>query len=142
MQTSEPCYQSIKATNSFIVCRCCWSLGRTASRKFSIGGVAFLRGALHLCGGTRHSKNWLKLHWFIVFHVSIRGDWSFFGGTKLGLPYQMRRNSWQIYVSHCNQFVRRKHFYCDLNSGCIESTLLFFNFTFNFFLTFFNFVFN
>jgi len=43
--------------------------------------------------------------------------------SKLGLPYQMRRNSWQIYVSHCNQFVRRRHFYCDINSGCIQSTL-------------------
>jgi len=28
----------------------------------------------------------------------------------LGLPYLMRRNSWQIYVSHCNQFLRQNTF--------------------------------
>jgi len=43
--------------------------------------------------------------------------------SNIGLPYLMRRNSLQIYVSHCNQFVRRKHFCCDINSGCIQSTL-------------------
>jgi len=38
-----------------------------AHRKFSIGG------ALGLCGGAWHCKNWQNLNWFIVFHVSIRG---------------------------------------------------------------------
>ena len=49
-------------------------LTRTVARKFSIGGFAFLRGvALGLCGGGWYSKNWQKLNWFIVFHVSIWG---------------------------------------------------------------------
>jgi len=33
----------------------------------------FNGGALRLCGGAWHSKNWQKLNWFIVFHVSIWG---------------------------------------------------------------------
>jgi len=41
----------------------------------------------------------------------------------VGLPYLMRRNSWHIYVSHCNQFLRRTHFHFGTNSGCIQSTL-------------------
>ena len=33
----------------------------------------FRRGALRLCGGASHSKNWHKLHCFLVFHFSIWG---------------------------------------------------------------------
>jgi len=42
---------------------------------FNRGGFAFVRGDWH-------SKNWQKLHWFIVFHVSIWGVWSFVWGAK------------------------------------------------------------
>jgi len=31
----------------------------------------FKRGALRLCRGAWHSKIWHKLHWFLVFHISI-----------------------------------------------------------------------
>jgi len=34
---------------------------------FQQGGFAFVRGRAW------HSKNWQKLHWFIVFHASIWG---------------------------------------------------------------------
>jgi len=40
----------------------------SVARKFSIGGLCVS------AGGTWHSKNWQKLHWFIVFHVSIWGS--------------------------------------------------------------------
>ena len=53
---------------------------RSVARKFSIGGFAFLRGPLRLCRRASHSKNWQKLNWFIVFHVSIWGAWSFLWG--------------------------------------------------------------
>jgi len=43
--------------------------------------------------------------------------------VTLGLPYLMRRNSWQIYVNHCNHFLRRKYFYYGISSGCIHNTL-------------------
>ena len=33
--------------------------------------------------GAWHSKNWQKLHLFILFHVSIWGAWSFAWGDKL-----------------------------------------------------------
>ena len=38
------------------------------------------RGALRFCGRAWHSKNWRKLHWIIVFRVSILGAWSFVWG--------------------------------------------------------------
>ena len=41
---------------------------------FSGEALRFCRGALRLCEGAWHSKNWQKLHWFIVFHFSIRGS--------------------------------------------------------------------
>jgi len=45
---------------------------------------SFQLGALHLCRGAWHSKNWQKLHWFIVFHVSIWGGLGvLFGESKL-----------------------------------------------------------
>ena len=38
---------------------------------------------LYVCGGgDLHSKIWQKLHWFIVFHLSIRGFGSCLGGPK------------------------------------------------------------
>ena len=46
-------------------------------------GLCVSAGGLRLCGVAWHSKNWQKLHWFIVFHVSIWGGaWSFVWGTK------------------------------------------------------------
>jgi len=29
------------------------------------------RGALRMCSGAWNSEDWQKLHWFIVFHISI-----------------------------------------------------------------------
>jgi len=40
----------------------------------------FSRGALHFCRGAWHSKNWQKLHWFIVFYFSIWEAWNFVWG--------------------------------------------------------------
>jgi len=31
-------------------------------------------GRLRLCRGDWHLKIWQKIHWFIVFHISILGD--------------------------------------------------------------------
>jgi len=56
---------------------------RTVARKFSIRGLCVSAGGLGLCGGARHSKNWQKLNWFILFHVSIWVAWSFFWGANL-----------------------------------------------------------
>jgi len=39
-------------------------------------------GALRLCRVAWHSKNWQKLHWLTVFHISIQGSWSFVLGAK------------------------------------------------------------
>jgi len=36
----------------------------------------FNKEVLGLCGGSWHSKNWRNLNWFIVFHVSLWGDWA------------------------------------------------------------------
>ena len=58
----------------------------TVSRQFSIvelcgsvGGFAFVRGSWH-------SKNWQKLHWFVVFSVSIWVFWSFVWGDNPPKP--------------------------------------------------------
>ena len=48
----------------------------------------FYRGALSFCGGAWHSKNWQKLNWYIVFHVSIWGAWIIVLGDKP--PVMMR----------------------------------------------------
>jgi len=38
--------------------------------------IVFNRGALHLCGGTWHSKNWQKLHWSVsCYNLEGLGDW-------------------------------------------------------------------
>jgi len=31
-------------------------------------------GRLRLCSGVWHYRIWQKIHWFIVFHISILGD--------------------------------------------------------------------
>ena len=41
----------------------------------------FDSGTLRFWWGARHFKNWQKLTWFIVFHVSIWGTWSFVWGA-------------------------------------------------------------
>jgi len=42
---------------------------------FQYGGFAFLWGGLGLCGGLDILK--INKNWFVVFHASIWGDWSF-----------------------------------------------------------------
>ena len=42
----------------------------------------FNRVSLRFCGGAWHSKNQQKLHWFIVFHISIWDLGALFGATK------------------------------------------------------------
>jgi len=39
----------------------------------------FNREALCLCREAWHPKNWQKLRWFTVLHISIWGPWSFWG---------------------------------------------------------------
>jgi len=84
------------------------SASRTVARKFSIGGLYVRAGE----GVAWHSKNWQKLHWLIVFHVSILGDWSVVWG--LSPPNTPRRRDWlhRVYcvlakvASRCNNVLR------------------------------------
>ena len=48
---------------------------RTVARKPSIAGFTFMQGAWQ-------SKIRQKLHWFVVFHISFWGAWSFVSGAK------------------------------------------------------------
>jgi len=51
-----------------------WCLTQNRRQKvFNKQALHFCGGALGLCGGARHSKNWQKFNWFIVFRVSIWG---------------------------------------------------------------------
>jgi len=52
----------------------------------------FNRGALRLCGGAWHSKNWQKLPWFTGFHISIWRLGALFGG--LSPPKPPWRRDW------------------------------------------------
>jgi len=56
-----------------LVCTWCRCESRTVARKSSIGG------ALRLCRGLEIHL-WQKFHWFIVFHISIWGTWSYVSG--------------------------------------------------------------
>ena len=59
----------------------------------------FNRGALCLCNGAWNSENWQKLHWFIVFRISIWGAGSFVWGanctkTPHGDETESRAHQW------------------------------------------------
>ena len=64
---------------------------------FNRGALRLCGETLHLCGGAWNSKNWQKLHWFIVFHVSIWGVWSFVLGPKPTKDPPWRRGVWLMF---------------------------------------------
>ena len=55
-----------------------------------------------LCKGDWNSKIWQKIHWFIVFHISILGDLQLFGEAKPTKP--PLRQDWlptDVYFESC-----------------------------------------
>jgi len=66
--------------------RFCYHPDRTVARKFSIGGLCFSAVGFGFVRGAWHSKNWQNLNWFVVFHFSIWGAWSFVWGAKPPKP--------------------------------------------------------
>ena len=54
----------------------------TVARKSSIGGLYVCAGGFTFVQGGLDIQIWQKFHQLIVFHISIRGDWSFVWGDK------------------------------------------------------------
>ena len=59
-----------------------WLHTRTVARKFSLGALCISARGFRFVRGAWHSKHWPTLNWFIVFHISIWGTWSFVWRAK------------------------------------------------------------
>ena len=60
-----------------------WSLFQNRHRKVFNRGLFVSAGGLWVCAvGAWHSKNWQKLNWFIVFHLSVWGGMELCLGAK------------------------------------------------------------
>jgi len=76
------------------------ALLRTVARKSFLGELYVCAARLYVRAGGLDIRIWQKSHWFIMFHTSILGAWSFFWGDELTkLPPTERLDWFRFFIS-------------------------------------------